>query len=703
MKITHISSGLPYQLNPGTQLEVERTNLFFNEYGEQTVPVELPDTDQNRQLTGFSDLLSNTQKPSTSIKVSIQDGEYYMACRQAILSSQRKKAICTSFYMNEGSFLLRIADTSLSDVFGDETIPGITTVQQGIDFCRSLVKGENPDYAIFPILIDSEESYENGYPKYKFINRFGYTDSEGVFRDCVNGKYTSDFYNVVPRSEIINGKPISLSSGFYMSPFMRANYLLKRIFQYFGYTLNENFFTRTYPFPDLVFVNNCADSLVNGTIRLVDLLPDCMCSTILEVFRKKFCCEFFPNEVKHTVDVVLYNEAAGATPTVDLSKYLTSMPKIDIPEAYQQLILDSEERVSDVDSVEDVDSIADLFNKYQAVELDNLHGHLFRRGYQDTVPFVGDHHATIIKEKVANSSMRYYAGGNLKTKEITVPDKLPEFRKIYSGDWMLNRTAETEILYIGEADYLNSRIVSSIVSSDDQTEESTSKNSSMKPMLAFFISNAGYPCGTICNYIMKGTVGSNVLVETRISEYTLCYNGDDGIFERFYRTFDDVYRNSLYEVSASFLLPDAVKQSLPAHLPVLLCGQKLFIDKFSYLLGGKPEPIETKLLTCRLYEPLSSAKKFIDYFPIIDRDPKYYYTWEFKYSWEIITKEQYENSIYKDLEFNVIFPPYASEKYCIPGKKHFLQYKATDKIKNYYLSSCWLECMKYDWADWPWI
>ena len=33
MKITNSKTGKSYQLIPGTQLEVERPNLFFNEWG----------------------------------------------------------------------------------------------------------------------------------------------------------------------------------------------------------------------------------------------------------------------------------------------------------------------------------------------------------------------------------------------------------------------------------------------------------------------------------------------------------------------------------------------------------------------------------------------------------------------------------------------------------------------------------------------
>ena len=47
MKIVH-SSGKAYQLAPDTQIEIERPNLFFNDYGEQSLPVDLPDTNLNQ-------------------------------------------------------------------------------------------------------------------------------------------------------------------------------------------------------------------------------------------------------------------------------------------------------------------------------------------------------------------------------------------------------------------------------------------------------------------------------------------------------------------------------------------------------------------------------------------------------------------------------------------------------------------------------
>ena len=305
MKIINIPSGQAYQLTPDTQIEIERPNLFFNEWGEQSLPTDIPDTDLNRKLTGYPDLLANRKKPSADINCVIQDGDYFMPCRQAILGAKRKEKIQTSFYMNEGSFLARISKVAVPSIFGNETVPGVSSVEEGLKWCWSLRNGNNENYAIFPIIVDLDGEKRG-------VNIVVIMDGSGkpaVLRHETNSpSFTPGFFHSFSRKETVDGQIINLSPGYYITPFMRANYLLKRLFQYFGYTLLDNFFTETEPFKSMVFINNTIDSLVNGTIRLAHLVPNCYCSTLLEVFRKKFCCEFIPDEVARTVRIEFFKD-----------------------------------------------------------------------------------------------------------------------------------------------------------------------------------------------------------------------------------------------------------------------------------------------------------------------------------------------------------------------------------------------------------
>ena len=55
--------------------------------------------------------------------------------------------------------------------------------------------------------------------------------------------------------------------------------------------------------------------------------------------------------------------------------------------------------------------------------------------------------------------------------------------------------------------------------------ESSSSSSDQKPMLAFYHNRDNYPLGLCVNYYNG----------TKLFDYTLYYNGPDGIFEKFYR------------------------------------------------------------------------------------------------------------------------------------------------------------------------
>lgn len=74
--------------------------------------------------------------------------------------------------MNEGAFLAKISDVSLKEIFGDEVIPEVSSIAEGINFCRSLITGTHPNYAIFPVLISDNNN------SYKHLNRYGVQDNE---------------------------------------------------------------------------------------------------------------------------------------------------------------------------------------------------------------------------------------------------------------------------------------------------------------------------------------------------------------------------------------------------------------------------------------------------------------------------------------------------------------------------------------------
>lgn len=207
----------------------------------------------------------------------------------------------------------------------------------------------------------------------------------------------------------------------------------------------------------MVFINTCADTLVNGSIKITDLLPDCSCDVILEVFRKKFMCEFVPDEVRRTVQVKLFKDCLNEEPTTDLSPYLTSYPEVSFPEFYQQIALASEHVLSDDGSVTSESSLLDLAAKYPSIDYNPTTGTFTRTGFQYAGynPLFGPQFYSL-KDIVSPSSMPYLEGIGLKVKEVNIPDMQPEFRG--SINLYLSGTLVTVgFLLVGTPVFLNSK------------------------------------------------------------------------------------------------------------------------------------------------------------------------------------------------------------------------------------------------------
>lgn len=668
MRITNLEKGEDYNLKPDAQIQVERTNPFFNDYGEQTTPLELPASERNRRILGFPDTFGWRVKTSP-VDVAIQDGEYFAQCRQVVLSAQYKGSISTSFYINDGSFYSRIQNVKLKDIFKDEhvRVPHVgnnTPVQDCIAFCRSLRSNTHEQYGIFPVLVTDDSGMDSGF-NYKVLNAYGVQKDlrakatwkwgnngyEVVVTPTLSAFFPdeadedSDFYNAVQRTEYVGEVPITLAPGYYISPFIRANYLLKRIFAHFGYELQDNFFTRTEPFSKMVIVNNVMDVLVNGRIRVADLVPDVSCADFIAVFRKKFCCEFTSDEGLRTADVIFLRDALAASPADDLTRCVTEEPTIvyKAGKDYQRLTIASEDKV-DSDISDSYDDLAAMSKANPGAYFSPLDGAFYKQG------FSGDYE---VITKIGEGSQDYNTGGDLEAKEIKVPDLIPEFRRLSYKGTVDDADVTVDVgtfLYIGPYASLNSKMV---VAGEDKAAVSDSANK-LKPMLAFCHLSGGRPEGTISSYDIHDDT------HPRIFDYALYYHGPDGIFERFYRDYDLLLRNSLHEMKVKLLLSQSQKQNLPSYAKVVIRGAAFFFGKLKFTLGGRNEPVESELCSISLMEPIVSAPATAEQLPAMNAT----YRWVGRETQVEVGRSDYENAgLDKDRTFVTIYPPVPSAQY----------------------------------------
>ena len=229
MKIVH-SSGEELELNPGTVLDISRTNPFFNNYGEQSLPVKLPSGQRNRRILGYPEDLSGIRKMSQRADASIQEGVFFIQCRQAVLSADDKE-IDTSYYLNVGSFYEKMKNLKLTTIFKDKVIR-FNSVESAISYVRGTMINQDPKFTCFPILIEHQDT-----GNITALNRFGAPiKSDGYF----------SLINEVTRTETVDDNIISVPPGFYITPLVRVMHVLEETFKFLGYSMDDNFFTQRF-------------------------------------------------------------------------------------------------------------------------------------------------------------------------------------------------------------------------------------------------------------------------------------------------------------------------------------------------------------------------------------------------------------------------------------------------------------------------
>lgn len=654
MKITHSESGKPFQLFPDTEIKIQRYNPFLSEYGEQSTPVSLPDSQYNRSILGHPENIASKRKCGILFDATIQDGEYFQSCRQAVLDITPDDEISTSFYLNDGSFYTRLEEVYITEIFADETVSGINSVADAIGYCKNLlINGGNNMFGIFPVRLPDDEG-----TNYRIINRFSTRNNQVTF------------WNEEERTETIGGKTICVPIGFYISPFLRAEYVLKRLFLHFGYTLTDNFLTLVEPFRSMVFINKVADAIVNGVIRVDQLLPKVTCKTVLELFRKKFCCEFVPDEVSKTVSVLFFNNSLNEKTSYDLSENLVGKMKVSFPENYKSIRLKSEDD-SNTD-VETFDTIDQIRSKYPTAYFDVKTGQFVHDGYKSSGTRTG---MVSVREIVADNNQPY-AQGNLDFQEISIPESIP------ITQYITRAATYPYLLYIGEGIFVNS----SLSVNDVGTDSTTSEEEDYPLMLSFvYKTSDGITAGSVTGYCAEtyDDRGSYTLVKK--SDYSLVYNGPGGIFETFYRQMDNLYRNSFHTVKANLLLTQHEKLTIPAHKKISIGGAEFMINSLNFILG-KNEPVESELYTLKMYEPATYAKTVDELFPEISTG----YKWVVKSTSTSITEDEYNKSPYKDVELVAIYPDFPYQKFS--GQKMYLQKTAVSVLNGgYALQEIWFE------------
>ena len=626
MKIIH-SSGEYYDLFPDTKIELTRYNPFLNEVGEQSIPISLPATSKNLALLNYPQRGDGKQKPVQRLDAQLQSATYIVKARQAILSARNKGSIETSFYLNEGAFNEKIKDISMQDIFKEKSIV-FSNMDEAIDFMHSLIVTTDSRFACFQVLTD----------KY-ILNEFSGKRADGF----------AAFRKEVVTTETIDEKQITIPRGFYITPFPKVKHVLQEILAYFGYTLGPSFLD-SMPFSNMCLLNDNIDTIVNNRIDYVDIIPNIMVSTFLDLVRK-FNMEIIPNELDKTISIVHFDDMLTSPVVTDLSNNIVSDVTFDYSGEYKQLKLSSEHlRIPaevygfswfnsprTIQTKQEIESIplSQIVSSYPTSYVRHEDNAVVRDGV------FGD---KLITEIVGNLSNSYYDGGVLPAEEKSFSDVIPD---VFSFLWD-NQIVFMTYPYVGVGRALHSTIVMS-----DESQTQMSDAGELKPMLCFCYRDDFYKhdIGTLSNYDWTGL---------RLWDYSLAYNGSDGIFEKFWRRRDSLLRNAMIGMEAEVILSESQKFSISTLRSVMVKGQPYLLSELKYVPGDK-DPQTCLLYSTKLQEPISSARTESDYFP------------ERTYKWELKTEKSNTTAkhfIYKTSR-TTFYPPHPSQAQYTAGGRYF--------------------------------
>ena len=163
----------------------------------------------------------------------------------------------------------------------------------------------------------------------------------------------------------------------------------------------------------------------------------------------------------------------------------------------------------------------------------------------------------------------------------------------------------------------------------------------------------------------SGTIYAYLDTPERIWDYSLAYNGPDGLYEKFWRKYDDMLRNSMRPVTTKMLSKDTDKLNISSYKKVMINNQELLPNVIKYDVG-KNIDTECTFLTTKLYNPISSAKSESNHFPSSK------YQWQM--NWAKNVGPQYNWMQLKEQPITLFLPPPTEAEYSRGGRYHEKSY-----------------------------
>lgn len=613
----------------GIQLGISHSNPMLSKQGSYSLPVLFPASDYNRRLLKDPERYDRANKHIRKWTAYVRHGSFQ---KKATLNVEESgDDIDAYLLMNESEMYEKMKETKLESAFNiirqaSEFLPDETFTDDMDRLIRYLeqirIGNYTDDFCLFEIAADKEsftldDLPDHAYDVFQFLNELAYRKVGGAIEhetydtDALGHKYRI-FRARYPHTVYLNGNLVDVPKGYGITPFLRLDFMLRRIFGYFGYLLAENPFDTDSNLNNIVILNNTADAIMLGIIDYAQLVPSVTIDEFLNNIRNAFGCEFFISPDNKGVEVKFWNDILS-DPSVmnkDYTPYLTARPRtvLSDPKTVKLTFKRSFDTEVPYNTLEEFESkfgtlqpISEL--PYIPNDLNNIAPgyYLVRNICQIWQVYYDTDIQGNVKKLYSRPLFDYYKEENteydehscdlefvpsmagLRRKGFTLTEGdiqnydtytyFPSFNKVYPP-----------ALYFGERRHMNTVLEKSSSGTDTEVVKETAGDCPLGMLFfrTFYFQNANNienPDDEMTGYGIAYRYDPNGAVTGALD---LIPGGDSGLFNRFYSRLDNVLRNSFQQLKVTAKLPEEEITGFRMDRLVCIDNQPLLPEQIEY-------------------------------------------------------------------------------------------------------------------------
>lgn len=556
-------------LNPDTQIQLSLQSTFLNDEGSFSIGITVPATKKNLAALGFPNRIDHAERPKVEVPCTIKHGIIELHANAII--QRVSEDIEFDCLLLEGELYDKMRTVMLRDIC--TKMLHFPAVDLNNDVYTELTKcsrEDNGEYTIFEICTAFEE--KDGITTLKIKNRVLDDGTYGTMADH------------------------PLSDGY--APFLYLHYVIEQIFAHFNITFNNNPF-KTGALRKIVLLNNLIDGVASFRIDYKCLVPDCTALELIRCIENKFGCRFLLDYNKRQVNCIFIKDIFAGKNYIDWSTKLLDKMYPQYSEA-QKLTLSS---ATSLDKAAPTSTNLKTWYSGAADEV-----------YTYTDITFGDSKVYLIREQGCFGRNMYAPGihGVLEIKgsvnyEFISPGEESEF-SISTDDEMIGP------IHSGESNSFNFISYPFFPASEkrkdkvfnQETNETTEPNDTKCPIAFSFY------YGVVNNGLLKkAPFGSpwgayselkDMNFVSRDIGLSLDWVSSKGLYNTFYKEYDDFLKHANIEYTASFKLTQSDIYSIDWSKKIMINNQIFFLKSLDVTLDSSGVTVDSATLcSCRSF------------------------------------------------------------------------------------------------------